>query len=163
MTGQVWLIVAAIVAAAVAGIGILVARSRRLNPTVVSISVDDAEMNAAMARARAGQPVFWKDWAGPAPDETGFALKVKITDGDAVEHFWCLPVTGSPEAPSCAIDAAPEIVRNVREGQVIDVDPEQISDWMYMKGEKIRGGETIRALLPHLPKDQADAMRAKFD
>jgi uncharacterized protein YegJ (DUF2314 family) len=47
----------------------------------------------------------------------------------------------------------------VNEGQRIDVDPKLISDWMYMLNGKIKGGETIRVIIPTLSKDEADYYR----
>jgi uncharacterized protein YegJ (DUF2314 family) len=38
-----------------------------------------------------------------------------------------------------------------------------ISDWMFMRNEKIVGGETIKLLLKSMPKETADAMRARME
>jgi uncharacterized protein YegJ (DUF2314 family) len=38
-----------------------------------------------------------------------------------------------------------------------------ISDWMFMRNEKIVGGETIKLLLKSMPKEDADAMRARME
>ena len=128
---------------------------------VVNVEADDAVMNAAIARARSPLPVFWAEQAAPKAGERDFALKIRITDGDQNEHFWCNEIQGDATKATCAIANDPELVHTVKSGQRIDVDPERISDWMYFRGDdKIVGGETIRALLPHMPKEEADAYRA---
>ena len=38
-----------------------------------------------------------------------------------------------------------------------------ISDWMFMRNEKIVGGETIKLLLKSMPQETADAMRARME
>ena len=38
-----------------------------------------------------------------------------------------------------------------------------ISDWMFMRNEKVVGGATIKALLKSMPKEEADAFRARME
>src|SRR5262245_53661386 len=55
---------------------------------VVNVAEDDAEMVAAIAKARETLPQFWKIFDKPEHGEHGFSLKVKITDKRGTEHFW---------------------------------------------------------------------------
>ncbi|EGF92828.1 hypothetical protein ABI_12660 [Asticcacaulis biprosthecium C19] len=126
---------------------------------IVVVEEGDAAMNAAIAKARSTLPVFWAELADPKPNESDFALKIEISDGEAVEHFWCTDIVGDGKAARCAIGNDPQWVTNVKLGQVIDVKPDDISDWMYFRDGKIVGGQTIRALLPHLPPEEAEVYR----
>jgi uncharacterized protein YegJ (DUF2314 family) len=134
----------------------------RAEDKVVPFASDDPVMNAAIARARDTLPVFWEKFKTPGPGEDGFALKIKITDGEAVEHFWCGEVAGDAEKASCVIANEPQSVQNIEFGQKIDVVPDLISDWMYLLDGKFVGAETLRVILPTLPKEEADELRRRF-
>ena len=54
------------------------------------------------------------------------------------------------------------IVTNVEYGQEWKIKKEDISDWMYTRGDKIYGGYTIVPLLVTYPKEEADELRAKL-
>ena len=63
---------------------------------------------------------------------------------------------------TCVIGNEPVHVFAVDYGERVDVDPAIISDWMYYRDDKIVGGETIRAILPHLDKKAAADLRAQL-
>lgn len=126
----------------------------------VSVSSEDAEMNAAMQKARDTLPMFWTKHASPESDEESFSVKLGISDGKNVEHFWCGDIKGDAAKASCAIGNEPQSVFTVKIGQRVDIDPAIISDWMYMKSGKIKGGQTIRALIPKLSEEEAQSYRA---
>lgn len=121
---------------------------------VVNFATDDPVMNAAIAKARAGLPQFWDKFASHDATETGFALKVGISNGTNTEHFWCGNIEGTRESSTCVIDNEPEVVTTVKLGQRIEVKQEQISDWMYHLNGKIKGGETIRVIIPRLSAEE---------
>jgi uncharacterized protein YegJ (DUF2314 family) len=129
---------------------------------IVSIDSEDAEMNAAIDKARASLDGFWQKFADHGPNEDVFQIKLKLTDGTSIEHFWCGNIEGDEQAATCAIDNEPQTVKNVKIGQRIPVEPEKISDWMYIRDEKIVGGATIRALLKYLPTEEANELRARL-
>ena len=56
-------------------------------------------------------------------------------------------------------DTVRSIVRQVNERKI---KKEDISDWMYTRGDKIYGGYTIDPLLVTYPKEEADELRAKL-
>ena len=111
-------------------------------------------------KARSSLPTFWSKLADPTVDEDGFSLKIAISEGEETEHFWCGEIEGNATKASCRISNEPQVVHSVTEGQRIDVDPKLISDWMYMLNGKIKGGETIRVIIPTLSKDEADYYRS---
>lgn len=135
------------------------------NPLDAAISVqdDDAEMNAAIASARATLPEFWKHFEHPGPGEEDFSLKTKVTDSNGNEHFWVVSVTRINGKISGEIDNDPDIVKSVKLGQRIDVSDASISDWMFIRNKKMVGNYTLRPLLKNMPQDQADELRAKLE
>ena len=46
-------------------------------------------------------------------------------------------------------------MHSVKNGQRVPVYPAVISDWMYRLDGKIKGGETIRAIIPMLSPEEA--------
>jgi uncharacterized protein YegJ (DUF2314 family) len=48
-------------------------------------------------------------------------------------------------------------------GDQAEFEQADISDWMFMRNEKIVGGETIKLLLKSMPEEDADAMRARME
>ena len=127
---------------------------------VVTVSGADAEMNAAIERARATLPEFWAHLASPGVGETDFNLKLAFSDGEDTEHFWCDNIYGNSLKATCAIANDAVYVHTVKFGDRVDVDPTQISDWMYFIDGKIKGAQTLRALLPHMSDDEAAQYRA---
>jgi uncharacterized protein YegJ (DUF2314 family) len=127
---------------------------------VINVATEDATMNAAIQKARDTLPNFWSKLADHAPNEEAFSLKLAISDGKLTEHFWCGDIRGSAAAANCAIANEPADVHTVKLGQRVEVDPAIISDWMYMQSGKIKGGQTIRALIPHMTPEEADTYRA---
>ncbi len=123
----------------------------------------DAEMNAAIEKARKSLPLFWEKLAKPGEGESGFTLKVKIEDGGYSEHFWVIDIERKGETIFGTIDNTPEEVKSVTMGQRIQIAPDRISDWMYMHNRKMVGNETLRVLLARMPKQQADALRAMLE
>ena len=95
-------------------------------------------------------------------DADTFAVKAPITDHGRTEHFWLTDVTYSNGMFIGVISNDPGIVTNVEYGQEWKIKKEDISDWMYTRGDKIYGGYTIDPLLVTYPKEEADELRAKL-
>ena len=83
-------------------------------------------------------------------------------DHGRTEHFWLTDVTYSNGMFIGVISNDPGIVTNVEYGQEWKIKKEDISDWMYTRGDKIYGGYTIVPLLVTYPKEEADELRAKL-
>ena len=122
---------------------------------IVSVPSDDREMNAAIARARELLPVFWETKNNPQPRQHSFALKVRITDGEAVEHFWLTDIANKDDGFVGTIDNQPRTVGNVEYRQRSAFPQTDISDWLYIQDGKFHGAFTLRAMLKHVPADEA--------
>jgi uncharacterized protein YegJ (DUF2314 family) len=130
---------------------------------VINVPSQDAAMNAAIAKARAGLPAFWTAIAEPAPGTESYAIKVRISEGDKVEHFWASDVQRQDGRITAVIANEPQIVGTVRVGQRIEVPEADISDWMYMRKGKIVGNETLRVLLGYMSADEAAQWKAMLE
>ena len=134
---------------------------------IIGVPSADAEMNAAIAKARATLPTFWSSFAKPGNGEERFSLKVRFRadrpGGAQDEHIWVdaiEPLASGRLAGRLAND--PRDIKG-KFGDRVEFTSEQISDWMFMRNGKIVGGETIRVLLPRMPKAQADDLREKLE
>jgi uncharacterized protein YegJ (DUF2314 family) len=132
---------------------------------VINVRTGDAQMSAAIAKARATLPVFWASYEAPKSSETGHSLKVRFAnptnDG---EHIWIAEVkrlTYGRYSGRFAND--PRYLPGKKAGDAVEFKEADISDWMFMRGDKIVGGETIRVLLKSLPKADAEALRARLE
>lgn len=126
--------------------------------TLVKSGYDTKEMDAAVARARREVDSFIKELANPTGKN--HAVKAPIKDGKDTEHFWLTDVSFNDGQFEGEINNEPGIVKNVRLGQRWKIKKEEISDWMYMKDEKMYGNYTIRPLLKTMPKKEAEQIRS---
>lgn len=126
--------------------------------TLVREGYDQAEMDAAIARARSEVDGFIAELASPTGES--HAVKTTVKDTHGVEHFWLLPVTYADGSFTGAINNDPGVVKSVKIGQSLTVSKGEISDWMYMKGGKIHGNYTMRPLLKTMPPEKAAELRA---
>ena len=129
-------------------------------PETLTQDFDDAEMDRAIAKARAQVAEFLEVLQSGEADM--FSVKAPIVDGEHVEHFWITDVRLEDGAFHGLIGNEPGLVGNVEFGQEWTVKPEDLSDWMYVGGDKIHGGFTIDPLLDGYPPEEAEAMRARL-
>lgn len=126
--------------------------------TLVEGGYDQAEMDAAMARARSEVDYFIAQL--DKGDGTDFFVKAPIEDNGRTEHFWLSDVTYAGGQFEGTIGNDPGIVDNVTYGQKWSIAKSNISDWMFMRDGKMHGNYTMRPLLKTLPKEEAERYKA---
>lgn len=131
-----------------------------VSDTLVTGSYDKQAMSDAIKHARKETDKFIE--VMNKKDADTFAVKAPITDHGRTEHFWLTDVTYSNGMFIGVISNDPGIVTNVEYGQEWKIKKEDISDWMYTRGDKIYGRYTIDPLLVTYPKEEADELRAKL-
>src|SRR5262249_31192261 len=80
------------------------------------------------------------------PSRSGYAVKVRFTDGAKAEHMWISKVTFAGDKFHGTLDNMPGTVTNVKLGQVVSISKSEIGDWMYIENGKLVGGYTLRAI-----------------
>jgi uncharacterized protein YegJ (DUF2314 family) len=133
--------------------------------TVIDVPNGDAEMAAAVGKARASLAAFWASYESPKPSEGGYSLKVRFPYGNnSHEHIWMAEVKKLDGGRYSARFAnAPVHLPGKRLGDQVEFTEADISDWMFMRNGKIVGGETIKPLLKSMPKAEAAALRARME
>ena len=129
---------------------------------IAMVAKDDPTMAAAMSKARATLGDFLKIAAAPKPSMANFAVKVAVHDGDQNEYFWIDPFTNDNGRFSGRINNKPEMVHTVKLGQTITFARDEIVDWMYMDGGKMKGNYTACALLKSASKQEVDEFKKRF-
>jgi uncharacterized protein YegJ (DUF2314 family) len=128
--------------------------------TLIRAGYDQKEMDRAIARARKETDEFLKVLT--AKDADSFSVKAPITDPNGTEHFWITDVKYENGVFVGLIGNDPGTVRNVKLGQEWRIKKEEISDWIFVRGNRIHGGYTIDPLLPRWEKTKADELRGQL-
>ena len=126
--------------------------------TLVKDGYDQKEMDEAIAKAKKTVDKFIQ--VLESEEGENFAVKAPVKDGEDVEHFWITQIEFKDGKFTGRIGNDPGIVSNVEIGQKWTVKKEDISDWMFMRDDKIHGNYTMRPLLKTMPEEQAKALRA---
>jgi uncharacterized protein YegJ (DUF2314 family) len=129
---------------------------------IAYVAKDDAEMAAAMRKAREGLPEFLKLARSPRPTMRAFAVKVAITEGDETEFFWIAPFTQLKNEFSGEINNTPQLVKKVKLGQTITFKEDEIVDWLYQDRGRMRGNFTACVLLKREPPEEAEEFRKEL-
>ena len=129
----------------------------------IPVEASDAEMNAAIETARKSIGDFWRQFEDPDLGVDGFALKVRILDGETVEHFWLIEIERSAFEFSGIINNEPNSVMTVKLGQRYVFKEADISDWLFRRNGKIVGNETLRVLFKSMPPEEAAEYRAMLE
>jgi uncharacterized protein YegJ (DUF2314 family) len=125
-------------------------------PSYEDVKDNDKAMDRAVAKARESLGFFLAALKAKKADSTDFEVKRCFVDGDKVEHIWLRAVTWDGKVFRGKVDNQPLEVTNVRLGQEVMLNPEDLTDWMFVKEGKLMGGFTTRVLYSRLsPEEQA--------
>jgi len=145
---------------------LLLATTATAQESVQDRAVYVASANQAMAAARAHAqktlPDFLKLAAKPPAGTGDYKLKVAITDAHGVEHFWVTPFEAVGTRFRGVISNTPALVRSVEQGQTVDFDRSQISDWGYIRNGRQVGSFTVCVLFQEMSQEEADRYRRDY-
>lgn len=125
---------------------------------VYHVEADDPEMNRAMEAARASIADFVARLEHPPKTQTRVLLKVRVQEGDVVEHLWLENIRRSGEDFSGEIGNEPLSLVSVKLGDRIEVPLERVSDWAVVDAGRLVGGTTLRLLRARASPSERAAM-----
>jgi len=125
---------------------------------VMAIAPADPQMNAAIARAKAGLPVFFGHVSTPGPGETSFLVKYDVIPEAGVEFVWAEIIAHRGGQTVARLVNAPADKR-FKFGQQVTLNDDQVIDWSYRKAGVTVGGHTTRVLLSRMPEAEAAPVR----
>lgn len=131
-----------------------VVRRHGAEPECFQIEQNDAGMARAVSMARGNVKVFIAALQNPSPGQRDFEVKKPFVQGRNVEHLWLSHVRYSGHRFHGLVDNQPEMITGLKMGQRVSVDPDEISDWLFIDNGKLVGGYTIRALYDGLSPEQ---------
>ncbi len=134
-------------------------------PLFTTVSRDDAQMNAAIQRAKATLPQFLAAVKRKSGLRLTDAVKIKVKDErwsresgeDRFAFIWVWSVKDEGSKLRASIVELPkEGINDLAEGQDTVFSPDQVCDWMITQGPNIWGGFTMRVLRDRMgPKERA--------
>jgi uncharacterized protein YegJ (DUF2314 family) len=129
--------------------------------TIVQVAAEDAEMNAAKARAIASLPGFYSRVAAPRRGDSRFMIKFDILPGDEAEFVWASELERSGGAMTGVLINQP-VYTDDKLGDRVPIAEADIIDWGYFSGEVLQGSYTNRVLIKRLPAEQAEELRRAY-
>jgi len=112
---------------------------------IFRVENEHAAMRTAVEQARKTIGQFIKALQHPAAGQSDFEVKKPFVEGNDVEHIWLSDIEFVGGRFKGTVDNAPMKIHGLKLGQVVSVNPDEISDWAYVDNGKLVGGYTIRA------------------
>ncbi len=129
----------------------------RFERGVTYVRSDDAEMVAAMRKARATMPQFERALGAPRAGQSGFGLKVSFAHGTGTVQVWLSdPLVGTADVSGVADDEPVELP-TLKLGQRVTVARAAVADWKFVENGATHGGYTTRVLVARLPEGERRA------
>ena len=124
--------------------------SRSGAPASVHVHDADKAMDEAVHEAQRTLGKFTTALTTPKSGQSGFALKKRCTKGDKCEHLWLASVHFDGRDLRGKVDNDPVELKTPRLGEEVSVQPEEITDWMYVENGRLVGGYTLRVYYSRL-------------
>lgn len=126
----------------------------KTEPEYFQVKNEHAAMHQAVIHARKTVGKFIGALKHPAAGQIDFEVKKPFVQGNEVEHIWLSDVQFTGSRFQGRVDNTPRKIRGVKIGQLVSVNPNEISDWVYIDNGKLVGGYTIRARYNELTAEQ---------
>ncbi len=129
------------------------------NPAVIGVDENDPRILAAAEEAPRRIDEFVAAFREGGADR-GCSIKAPFTEGDETEQMWVEVTAIEGKTFRGKLANAPVLLKKLRIDQEVTVAFDKITDWLYMDGEKMVGGFTVRAIKEiKKKKPQADKPR----
>jgi uncharacterized protein YegJ (DUF2314 family) len=113
-------------------------------PPYIEVPKNHAAMHHAVIQARKTVGEFIAALKHPAPGQTDFEIKKPFIQNGQIEHIWLSDAQLVGNRFQARVDNQPRKIQGLKLGQVVSVDPKEISDWLYIDHGKLVGGYTVR-------------------
>ncbi len=120
---------------------------------------DDYVMNQAIEKASKTIDYFDNALKIKNINYTDFAIKKRFkTKDDGGEYIWITVISIVSEGYKGIINNDAEVTKEVKYGDTVIVNKNEISDWMYLDNNVLKGGYTIRVIREKLNKTEREKM-----
>lgn len=128
-------------------------------PDVHILPGEDNDMNIAIEKAQNSLYQFKQAIESRNPDYYNFALKERFAAADSsYEHIWMSEVQYSDHKFYGIVDGDPISTTEVKLGDTIEINPQNITDWMYIDKNIVKGAYTTRVLRKRISKEEREQM-----
>jgi uncharacterized protein YegJ (DUF2314 family) len=135
---------------------------REGEPNIYGTPSDDKEMNDAVANAKSTLDEFDKAFQSNKFDTSTFALKVRFPTESGAEHIWATSIQIENGSYYGIIDNLPNAATQVKLGERMKLNKENITDWMYADNGTLRGGYTIQLIRTRMSEQEKKQFDANF-
>jgi uncharacterized protein YegJ (DUF2314 family) len=101
-------------------------------------------MHRAVTEARKTVGEFIAALEHPAAGQQDFEIKKPFIQNGQVEHIWLSDVQFVGNRFQGRVDNQPREIQGLKLGQLVSVNPKEISDWLYVDHGKLMGAYTVR-------------------
>jgi uncharacterized protein YegJ (DUF2314 family) len=124
-------------------------------------AIYDEKLDEIALRARDTLPFFFSHLRRPAIGEKNFAVKYSFRADDgsgfAREQLWLGDIRAGTKTYTGVLLNTPFYVSGLSQGDRIDFDAGEITDWMFTRKGKIVEGRSIRYFLEQIPAGERSA------
>jgi uncharacterized protein YegJ (DUF2314 family) len=118
---------------------------------------DDTAIRRAVIQARKTVGKFITALQHRANGQKDFEIKKPFIQNGQMEHIWLSDVEFVGNRFQARVDNEPRKIRGVKIGQLVSVNPNEITDWLYIDNGKLVGGYTFRVQYNQLsPQDKQE-------
>lgn len=137
--------------------------SKKFENSVYNVDNDDKEMSNAIEKAKTTFPEFEKAIASKNPNYKNFSLKKAFKSPSGDEQIWIAFVVKRPNSTKYVgiIGNEPLFTKEVKFDDIVELEPEEATDWMYSDGNIIRGAYTLHVLRDRMSADERKAFDAE--
>jgi uncharacterized protein YegJ (DUF2314 family) len=119
----------------------------------------DPAFIAAQEKARATLPEFLLVLREKSAQS--FAVRAPVSHAEGRDQIWIVDVRFENGRFHGVVDA-PRAVTGLSAGSAFTVAEADVTDWYYVRDGLMHGAFSVRAMLPRLPKDQAERLRKQL-
>lgn len=126
---------------------------------IYTVPGDDPSMNQAIIKARKTIAQFDHAFENKNPSYTDFAVKKRYnTSDDGGEHMWVAILRIENGNYKGFVNNDAVNTTEVEYGDTVIVRKEEVTDWMYLDNNVLRGGFTIREIRKNLNREDRKKM-----
>ena len=122
----------------------------------------DPEMARAIRKARETLDAFLAVADAPPENTRAHAVKIALRRNDQTEFVWIAPFTRTGDRFVGRLNNTPRQVLTHRKGDELPFHRDEIVDWTYYEGNRMRGNFTACPLIAKSPPAEQEAFKKSF-
>jgi uncharacterized protein YegJ (DUF2314 family) len=121
---------------------------------IMQVDHADEEILQIAEDARNTLPNFFRHLNRAGIGEKNFCIKYPFETDNGTEQVWISGISFKEGMYHGVLVSSPRQLNGMKRGDTVSFDADSITDWMYVRGDKIIGGYSIKYLLEKIPENQ---------